>query len=315
MSAHAQSHDHDHAGHSGHGHSHGISADADRGQLTVALALIGGFMLVEVVVGFVVRSLALISDAAHMLTDATAIGLSLWAITLAARPAAGAMTYGYRRAEILAAQFNGATLLVLGLLIVGEGIRRIVSPPDVEGIPVLVVALIGIPVNVAAAYALSKANRSSLNVEGAFQHVLTDLYAFIATAVAGLLIITTGFREADGIAALFVSATMLRAAYFLLRASGRVFLEAAPEGIDPDAIRTAILDVQDVTGIGDFHVWEVTSNFPALSAHVDVAPGVDCHAARRRVETLLRDRFGIAHTTLQVDHAAVARAGGCDGCP
>jgi cobalt-zinc-cadmium efflux system protein len=293
------SHDpHDHV----HGHSHAVSADADRTKLSIALGLILGFMAVEVVVGIAVSSLALLSDAAHMLTDAAAIGLSLVAINLAARPAKGAMTYGLKRAEILAAQFNGATLLVLGLLIVYEGIRRLIDPPNVEGTPVLIVALAGVVVNLAAARTLAGANRTSLNVEGSFQHILTDLYAFIATAIAGLLIITTGFREADGIAALFVSATMLRAAYVLLKASGRVFLEAAPVGFDPKAIGESMLTEPGVVEIHDLHVWEVTSGFPALSAHVLVTSESDCHAVRRALEARLLREFRIDHTTIQTDH-------------
>ena len=175
-----------------------------------------------------------------MLTDAGAIALALVAIRLAKRPAEGVMTYGFKRVEILSAQFNGATLLVLGLLIVYEGIRRLIEPPDVAGTAVLVVALVGIAVNLVATWTLSKANRQSMNVEGAFQHILTDLAAFIATAIAGAIILITGFARADGIASLIVAAIMLRAAYGLLKASGRVFLEAAPEGVDPDEIGTAL---------------------------------------------------------------------------
>jgi cobalt-zinc-cadmium efflux system protein len=200
------------------GHSHGVSADADSGKLAVALALIVGFMLVEVIVGTLVHSLALLSDAAHMLTDAGAIGLSLVAIRLAARPAKGAMTFGFKRAEIFSAQFNGATLFVLALLIIYEGITRLVHPPNVGGTPVLVVALIGIAVNLAATWTLSKANRQSMNIEGSFQHILTDLAAFVFTAIAGGVILTTGFRQADGIASLIIAAIMLKAR--LLAAQG-----------------------------------------------------------------------------------------------
>ncbi|MEA2480219.1 MAG: cobalt-zinc-cadmium efflux system protein, partial [Thermoleophilaceae bacterium] len=223
-------HDHDH-GHAGH--SHGVTADADSGKLALALGLILGFMCFEVVVGILAHSLALLSDAAHMLTDAAAIGLSLIALRLASRPAKGALTYGLKRTEILSAQVNGATLLVLGLLIVYEGIRRLVSPPDVEGGAVLIVALVGIVVNLLATFTLARANRQSLNVEGAYQHILTDLAAFVFTAIAGAVNETTRFGRADGIASLLVAAIMLRAAYGLLKASGRVFLEAAPEGLDP----------------------------------------------------------------------------------
>src|SRR4051812_33556299 len=192
---------HDH----GHHHHHGVSADADRGKLAIALALIAAFMVVEVAAGIAAQSLALLSDAAHMLTDAGAIALSLVAIRLAARPAKGAMTFGYKRTEILAAAVNGTTLLVLSLFITYEGIRRLIDPPSTEGAVVLVVALIGVAVNLAATVVLSSANRESLNVEGAYQHILTDLAAFVATAIAGLVILLTDFDRADGIASLIVA--------------------------------------------------------------------------------------------------------------
>jgi cobalt-zinc-cadmium efflux system protein len=293
----ASDHAHDHAG-----HAHGVSADADRGKLAIALGLIVGFMAVELVVGILASSLALLSDAAHMLTDAGAIALALVAVQLAKRPAKGAMTFGFKRAEILSAQVNGATLLVLALLITYEGIRRLVSPPDVEGAAVLVVAIVGIVVNLAASWVLSKANRQSLNVEGAFQHILTDLAAFAFTAIAGAVILTTGFRRADGIASLIVAAIMLRAAYGLLKASGRVFLEAAPEGVDVDEVGRAMIAIDGVEEVHDLHVWEVSSGFPALAAHVLVKRDSDCHQKRRELEHLLHDRFELDHTTLQVDH-------------
>jgi cobalt-zinc-cadmium efflux system protein len=297
-------HDHDHSddGHGHAGHSHGVSADADRGKLTIALGLVLGFMAFEVAVGIISHSLALLSDAAHMITDAAAIGLSLVALRLAARPAKGAMTFGLKRTEILSAQFNGATLLVLALLIIYEGITRLVTPPPVAGTAVLVVALVGIVVNLAATYALSKANRQSMNVEGAFQHILTDLAAFIFTAIAGAVIVLTGFHRADGIASLIIAAIMLQAAYGLLKASGRVFLEAAPEGIDPDAIGRRMIAVAGITEVHDLHVWEVTSGFPALSAHVLVREDCDCHELAGQLKRLLDNEFDIEHTTLQVDH-------------
>jgi cobalt-zinc-cadmium efflux system protein len=313
------SHDHSHHDHGsgGHaGHSHGISADADRGKLTIALGLIVGFMLFEVVVGALVHSLALLSDAAHMLTDAGAIALSLVAIRLAAKPAKGAMTYGFKRAEILSAAFNGATLLVLGLLIVFEGVRRIVSPPDVGGSAVLIVALVGVVVNLAATYTLSKANRQSMNVEGAFQHILTDLAAFVFTAIAGAVILVTGFKRADGIASLAIAAIMLYAAYGLLKASGRVFLEAAPAGMDPDAIGRRMAAQPGVSEVHDLHVWEVTSGFPALSAHVLVHADSNCHEVTRALTRLVNDEFHIEHTTMQVDHVgAELLAIECSGQP
>ena len=229
-------------------------------------------MAVEVTVGILASSLALLSDAAHMLTDATAIGLSLVAIRLAQRPAKGAMTFGLKRTEILSAQFNGATLLVLALLIIYEGITRLITPPAVAGTAVLVVALIGIVVNLAASWTLSKANRESMNVEGAYQHILTDLIAFIITAIAGAVILATGFRRADGIASLVVAAVMLRAAYQLLKASGRVFLEAAPPGVDPDAIGRALVAEPGVSEVHDLHVREITSGFPPSPRTCSSAP-------------------------------------------
>ena len=237
-----------------------------------------------------------------MLTDAGAIGLSLVVIRLAARPAKGALTFGLKRTEILSAQFNGATLLVLALLIIYEGITRLVNPPKVGGAAVLIVALVGVAVNLAATYTLSKANRQSMNVEGAFQHILTDLAAFIFTAIAGALILITGFRRADGIASLVVAAIMLHAAYGLLKASGRVFLEAAPENLDPDQIGSRMAAIDGVTQIHDLHVWEITSGFPALSAHVLVREDRDCHQLAHELKQLLDDEFDVEHTTLQVDH-------------
>ena len=287
-------HDHHH-----HGHAHAATADGRR--LGLALALILGFMAGGVGVGFLASSLALLSDAAHMLTDAGAIALALAAARLAGRPAQGGYTFGLKRAEILSAQINGVTLVALATAIVVEGIRRLISPPEVEGAAVLAVALAGIVVNLLATLVLSGANRRSLNVEGAFQHVLTDLYAFIATAIAGGVILATGFRAADGIAALFVAALMLRSGWGLLRESGRVLLEAAPRGLDPQEIGRSLASEPHVVEVHDLHVWEVTSGMPSLSAHVTVRAGCDTQAHRRRLAELLRERFGIDHSTLQVE--------------
>ncbi|MGH2923361.1 MAG: cation diffusion facilitator family transporter, partial [Solirubrobacterales bacterium] len=269
----AHGHDHPHPG----PHSHAISADADARRLGVALALILAFMAAEVVAAIVAGSLALLADAAHMLTDAIALALALVALRLAERPPSGGFTYGLRRAEILSAHVNGVTLLLLGLLIAYEGIRRLISPPEVEGAIVLVVAVVGIAVNVAAARLIASAERRSLNVEGAFQHILTDLFAFIATAIAGAVILTVGFEQADGIASLIVAALMLRAAWGLLRESSRVFMEAAPRGLDPGAIGRAIAAEPEVREVHDLHVWEVTTGMPAISAHIIVGRDSDCH--------------------------------------
>ena len=258
-------------------------------------------MAAEVVAGILADSLALLSDAAHMLTDAGAIGLALFAAGLARRPAHGGFTFGFRRAEILSAQLNGATLVALALVIVIEGIRRIVDPPDVEGLIVLIVAVAGIVVNLAATMVLAGANRRSLNVEGAFQHVLTDLFAFVATAVAGAVVLATGFSRADGIAALIVAALMLRSGFGLLRDSGRILLEAAPRDLDPEEIGQVLAAQNHVVEVHDLHVWEVTSGFPAISAHVTVRAGCDTQAHRRELAELLREGFGVTHSTLQVE--------------
>lgn len=290
-------HDHGHAG-----HSHAMTADADRKWLTLALILIVGFMAAEVVVGVIAGSLALITDAGHMLTDAASLVLALVAIGLAARPARGDYTYGLKRAEILSAQANGITLLLLAAYFIFEGIRRLFDPGEVEGLLVFVTALVGIVVNVAASWCISRANRSSLNVEGAFQHILNDLYAFIATAVAGGIVWLTGFARADAIAALVVAALMIKAGWGLVRASGRIFLEAAPKGVDPGGVGQELAAVTSVVEIHDLHIWEITSGEAALSAHVIVGDGVDCHAIRGDLERILHDRHHIDHTTLQVDH-------------
>jgi cobalt-zinc-cadmium efflux system protein len=284
-----------------HDHAHSHVHTGDSGRLTLALTLILGLMAVEVVAGVLASSLALLSDAAHMLTDAGAIALALFAALLARRPARGEFTFGFRRAEILSAQLNGATLVALAVVIVWEGIRRLADPPEVEGLVVLVVALAGIGVNLAATVVLSGAERRSLNVEGAFQHVLTDLFAFIATAVAGAVVLTTDFAQADGIAALVVAALMLRSGFALLRESGRVLLEASPRDLDPDEIGAALAAQHHVVEVHDLHVWEVTSGFPAISAHVTVGAGCDTQAHRRELAELLAERFGVTHSTLQVE--------------
>jgi cobalt-zinc-cadmium efflux system protein len=288
---------HDHTG-----HSHAVRADADRRRLAITLGLIVAFVAVEIGAGVVAHSLALLSDAGHMLTDAAAIGFSLVAIGLAARPAKGAMTFGFKRVEILSAQANGVTLLVLAAFIAYEAIRRLFDPPVVRGWLILVVALVGVLVNLAAAWTLAQANRESLNVEGSFQHIVTDLYGFIGTAVAAAVILLTGFQRADPIVSLLIAGLMTRSGVSLVKASGRIFMEASPERLDPQAIGRALVAQPDVVEVHDLHVWEITSGFPALSAHVLVGSDSDCHAARRDMEAMLHARFALDHTTLQVDH-------------
>jgi cobalt-zinc-cadmium efflux system protein len=298
----SEAHSHSHAG-----HVHGVEEGADARHLAIGLTLIVAFMVGEIVAGILAGSLALLSDAAHMLTDAGALLLSLFVLRLVRRPAQGNVTFGLRRMEVLSAQANGGTLLVLAGLIAYGAVRRLVTPGSPGGWTMLVVALVGIVVNAAATRQLALANRSSMNIEGSYQHLLTDLYAFVATAVAAVLILVGGFDRADPIAALLVAALMVRAAVGLLRASGRVLLEMAPAGVDVEEIGRAMAAHPHVTEVHDLHVWEIGASFPALSAHVLVEPDADCHGIRRELEHLLEERFGVDHTTLQVDHALADR--------
>jgi cobalt-zinc-cadmium efflux system protein len=296
---------HDHGSHDHGAHDHGasVTADTDRRLLLGALGLILGYMLVEVVIGLAASSLALISDAGHMLTDAFSLVLALGAMRLAARPARGRWTFGFKRAEILSAQVNGITLLVLVGIFVYEAVDRLLHPPVVDGGLVTATAIAGIVVNAGAALLINRANRTSLNVEGAFQHILNDAWAFLATAAAGIVIMATGFDRADAVASLVVAALMAEAGYGLVRESWKVLLEAAPEGVDPVELAARLRAAENVAQVHDLHVWTITSGFPALSAHVLVAPGRDCHAVRLELEELLRHEYDIEHTTLQVEHA------------
>jgi cobalt-zinc-cadmium efflux system protein len=238
-----------------------------------------------------------------MLTDAASVALALVAARLAARPPHGRFTYGLGRAEVLSAQVNGATLLVLAAIIGWEAIGRLADPPEVEGVFVVLVGAAGALVNVAAAWALSRAQRQSLNSAGARAHVLADLYASVAAVAAGVVIVATGFAQADGLAALLVCGLLLRSGWALVRDAGRVLLEAAPREADPQEIGHAMAATPGIVEVHDLHVWELTSGFTALSAHVVVAPDDDCHARRRELQQMLGERFDIGHTTLQVDHA------------
>ena len=296
---------HGESGHSHAGHSHGASPDADKRYLLISLVLLTVFFVVEVIVAFVAQSLALLSDAGHMLSDIGALGASLWAISLAARPASGSWTWGWKRAEILSALGNGISLLVVSALVSVEAIQRLVHPDKVTGAAVLVVAIIGVIINVIAAGTLAKANRTSLNVEGAYKHILTDLYGFVGTIIAAVIILSTGWNRADAVASLVVVALMLHAAWGLLRDSGRVLFEAAPIGIDLGDIREHLLATAHVLDIHDLHVWTVTSNLPALSAHVvlDDTCFQDGHAPALldELQECLVGHFDVEHSTFQFE--------------
>jgi cobalt-zinc-cadmium efflux system protein len=293
-----------------HDHDHGVArvtGVADRRLLGASLALLVAFMVAEVVFGILASSLALLADAGHMLTDAAALALALVAASIAARPAGGRWTFGFGRVEILAAQANGITLLLFGLWIVVEAVRRLVSPPEVDAAVVGVVALAGILVNLIVVALLERAERQSLNVRGAYLHMVTDLAAFVGTAIAAGLILLTGWDRFDPLASLLVAALMFAAAWSLLRESGRIFLEGAPASTPPADVGRAMVHHPGVVEAHDLHVWTVTDGFPALSAHVLVQPGADCHRIRLELEHLLHESFGIDHTTLQVEHVGSAR--------
>ncbi|MHB1501073.1 MAG: cation diffusion facilitator family transporter [Candidatus Dormibacteria bacterium] len=282
-----------------------LPTNADARYLTVALVLIVGFMLVEVAGSLLSGSLALLADAGHMLADAGALGASLWAARLAARPAAEPWTFGLKRAEILSAAVNGITLLVVGAVVAFEAVLRLAHPPSVAGLFMVIVAIGGVVVNLAAAGMLARAGRSSLNIEGSFRHILTDLYAFIATAIAGVVILLTGFDRADALASLLVVALMVHAAWGLLRAAGRVLLEAAPEGVDLEDVRAHLLATPHVRQVHDLHVWTVTSAMPALSAHVVVEGScfADGHAPQilDQLQACVTEHFDIDHSTFQLE--------------
>jgi cobalt-zinc-cadmium efflux system protein len=285
-------------------HSHAVSPTGDRRRVLAALAVVVAFMGAEVVAGALAHSLALLSDAAHQLTDAGALALALIAMRLAARRPGGALTYGLKRAEVLSALANGIALFVLAALIVLEGIGRLLEAGAVDARWMLVLAVAGLPITALSTTLLHSAERQSLNVRGALQHMLNDLYALAATAVAAVAIMLTGFTRADSAASLLIAALMVLAGWRLVRDATRVLLEAAPAGMPAAEIGATLASFPSVLDVHDFHVWEITTDLPALSAHVIVQPDADCHGIRLEMERLLQERFGLHHTTLQVDHAS-----------
>ncbi|UJA21135.1 cation transporter [Thermoleophilia bacterium SCSIO 60948] len=299
-----------HSGHS-HGHSHSHAPDPRvvagssrrRRALTLALALTAGFMLAEVVGGLLTGSLALLADAGHMLSDALSLGVALFAVRLATRPPTPERTFGLGRAEILAALFNGVTLVAVSVFIFVEAVDRLSDPPEVIGGPMLVVALVGLVVNVAAFRILhAGAGEDDLNMSAAVRHVVADMLGSVGVLIAAAIILTTGFEAADPIVSIVIGLLILGSALPVLRDSLRILLEGSPRGLSVSEVGRAMASTPGVEEVHDLHVWTITSGFPALSAHVVVGRDDDCHAKRREVEHLLHERFGIDHTTLQVDH-------------
>lgn len=287
----------------GHSHSHAPDRSAGKRALKIAVAMTTTFMVAEVVGGLLSGSLALLADAAHMLSDSASLMIALGAIWLAERPPTLQRSFGYQRAEILAALLNGLTLVVVSLWIFYEAFKRLQDPPEVVGGAVLVVAVIGLVVNLAAAWVLSRDRQESLNVSAALRHVLADLAGSVGVIVAAVIILLTGWREADPIVGALIGALVLASAWPVLRDSTRVLLEQAPEGTNVEAIGRALKAADGVVDVHDLHVWTITSGFPALAVHVLVEQERDCHRCRRELEGLLAEEFEIHHTTIQVDHA------------
>jgi cobalt-zinc-cadmium efflux system protein len=286
-------------------HVHPVDHSSDQRLLGVALAIIVCFMVGEVAVGLSAHSLTLLADAGHMLTDAGALALSIWVIRLGLRPVSAQWTFGFKRAEILSAATNGITLLLISVVVGAEAVLRLLRPQHVHGPAMITIALIGIGVNVVATTFVSRANRSNLNIKGVLGHLLTDLWAFIGTLVAGVLIVTTGYRRADPIASLVVVLLMVRTSWSLLKDSGRVLLEAAPPGIDLTEVRDHFLSVEHVIGIHDLHAWVVMTSLPALSAHVVIDDDCFANGLAPKILDQLQDclagHFDLRHSTFQLE--------------
>ena len=299
--AHSHHADHGQHAHGGHGpHDHGRGAD--RRALTIVFALTAAFTVAEVVGGLVTGSLALLADAGHMLSDAFSLGLALFAVWLAGRPATPNRSFGYKRAEILAALFNGATLVAISIWIFVEAYQRFFEPPEILDGWMLAIAALGLVVNVVGAVILSRSGGESLNIQGALRHLLADVFGSVGAIAAALVILATGWRYADPVISVLIGLLVLGSSWRLLRESTNILLEGTPPGIDANAVGSSMAGVPGVMEVHDLHVWTITSGFPALAAHVLVGQDEDCHARRRDLEEVLAREYDIEHTTLQVDH-------------
>jgi cobalt-zinc-cadmium efflux system protein len=285
-----------------HQHPHEGSRSKTRRAIGVGLALTATFTVVEVVGGLLTGSLALLADAGHMLSDNLSLGLALFAAWLAGRPATPERSFGYQRAEILAALFNGVTLVAISTWIFTEAYSRLREPPEILGGWMLAVAVLGLLVNIAGALILSRSGGENLNVQGALRHVVADALGSVGAIVAALVIVLTGWRYADPLVSVAIGLLILASSWSLLRDSTNILLEATPRGIDAEEVGRRMAGAEGVVEVHDLHIWTITSGFLALSAHVLVGQRDDCHARRRDLEKLLAREYGISHTTLQVDH-------------
>ena len=293
-----------------HTHSHGAGESHDHGRertrkaLGITLALTMAFLVAEVIGGLLTGSLALLADAAHMLSDSVSLALALGAVWLAQRPATPQRTFGLKRAEILAALANGVTLVAISIWIFVEAIDRLGDPGEVEGGWMLAVAVAGLFVNAVAIAVLHRGGDSSLNVSAAMRHVIADFLASVGVIVAALVIVVTGWEYADPIVSLLIGLLILASSWSILRDTTQILLEGAPPGIDVSEVGREMASIPGVVEVHDLHVWMITSGFSALAAHILVAEDDDCHLKRREVAEMLRTRFGIDHATLQMDHTS-----------
>ena len=278
----------------------------NRRALGLVLALTAAVTVVELVGGILTGSLALLADAAHMLSDNVALSLALAAVWLAGRPSTPERSFGYQRAEILAALANGLVLIALSIWIFVEAYGRFSDPPEVLGGWMLGVATVGLAGNLVAAAVLGRTAHSSLNMRAALRHVIADALGSVGVMAAAVVVLATGWLYADPVAGVLIAVLVLASSWSVLRESLHILLEGTPKGIDARALAQRLTGVPGVVEIHDLHVWTITSGFPALSAHVLVHPGDDGHARRRELERLLADEYGIEHTTLQVEHARPA---------
>ncbi len=288
-----------------HRHDHGYRAQSRRA-LGLVLALTSAYTVCEIAGGWLTGSLALLADAGHMLGDSAALALALVAAWLAGRPATSERSFGYRRAEILAALANGVALAVIAIWVFIEAVQRLDNPREILGGWMLAVALIGLVVNVVAAGILSRAG-DNLNVRAALRHVFADLAGSVGVAVAALIVLTTGWERADPVAGMAIGVLILGSSWSIVRDAVSILLEATPAGIDADEVGRRMAAVEGVVEVHDLHIWTITSGFPTLSAHVLVRRGDDCHMRRRELEQLLAEEFGLEHTTLQVEHVGERR--------
>ncbi len=296
--SHAGGHDHGHD----HGHSHMPSArDRNTKRLAWTLGLVLLYMGAEVAGGLLTNSLALLADAGHMLSDAASLGLSLFAMWIARRPPNSEKTYGYYRAEILAALANGATLAAISIYIFYEAYQRFSSPPQVEGSLMMAIAIGGLVVNIAGLFLLHGGKSESLNVRGAWLHVLGDTMGSVGAITAGALIWAFGWEWADPVASVLIGILVLWSGWHLLKAAVAVLMEASPGHIDVDAVRDAIRNVAQVEAVHDLHVWTISSGMVALSVHVDVDTLRDYAELMHEIRHVLDHEFGISHSTIQVE--------------